>query len=72
MTQSPQHNEEDQDFNPADGEGDQVHDVPTAKGDLRDLSHEADTQSTKERTKDLLPDSPAGDDGGAPLESNPN
>lgn len=72
MTQSPQNNEEGPDFNAADGEGDQVQDVATTEASVGDRPAQAASQSKQQRTKALLPDSSAGDEGGSRLESNPN
>jgi len=59
-------------FNPADGEGDQVNDVPTEPGKQQAPSEPSETDASKERTEHLLPDSTTGDEGGSRFESNPN
>lgn len=76
MSESPsdqkaQNNEESQQFNAADGEGDQVREVETSGGGHLHLE-DTDTQTPQERTKALLPDATSDGTGGGTLESNPN
>lgn len=60
-----------QGFNPADGEGDEVADVPTQDGETQDVGSEQGSDSGDARTNRLLPDMADNDEDESAGENSP-